>query len=61
MYRGEFMKNTVLIDKFCKWLAIGVLIGLFLTIVLQGLLQIDGLRSILVPVEQWEGERLPFA
>gem|GEM_PF-3866518 len=53
--------NIILIDIICKWLALSVVVGLLLIVIIQGLLQIDFIRDILVPVEQWEGHQLPFA
>lgn len=55
------MDNLAFVDKVCRLLAVLIAIGLLLLLIIQGMLQLDEIRSILVPMENWEGERIPFA
>ena len=59
--RGDSMDIVAIIDKWSKRLFVAIIIGLLLIFLFQGLMQNDDIRHFLVPVEKWEGERVPFA
>lgn len=54
----HWSKYSKLIDKYSAFALKLVVIGLIVLLLLQILLQIDAVRSFIVPTEHWEGRPL---